>query len=159
MLKINPIALIGGCLIFIGMFLPWFSFYYIPYRDQSKFTWGQRSPFTSSYRLMYRYSESVIISRTSHFYGVLETLIGLICIFGAILGSIYGSMEKKRVTYISGVLTFLLTVFSFITLPVNTTASFITIKTGWYMNILGALLIIISINFWQFIITLRRSLI
>lgn len=157
MKKINPLSILGGILVLIGLVGPWFIF------SGSDVTKGVHiknkiSPFVINIeysRLNDPFGE-VFSSYSVFLYGINTSLIGIVCIIGAVAGIVGGILNRPRVFLTGGILD-ILGILAFATcMP----GYYMNMQAGWgsIVSTLGIMVIIISSGF-DFMIEMRYSII
>lgn len=149
MFKINPLILLGGILILIGIFGPWISlFSHWVYEDETSHLYGttkaKMSPFTSTYTLRVLPNNTVLRSGSYSYYDSTASLIGIACIIGTTLGFLGQSIDRWKITSIGGALSLISTLSFLLCIPANITIMSFKLMPHWYLTILGTVLIIFS---------------
>lgn len=99
--KTNFLGIIGGLLVVVGLFFPWFSF--------SKYSLDQVTVVHFSPFLL---SIDVSGNKTLYWFqlNVGATIVGLVCLMGVILGLLGGSTNRGRISGSGGVVSLIATV-------------------------------------------------
>jgi len=156
----------GLILIFIGVFGPWISlnsswtYFNETTRVYGK-TFAKMSPFTINFSsniiahspIMKERKVEIIPSNIflgegiDHFYDPVASLIGIVCIIGAIISAFGQYIDRWKIAFIGGVLTLSSTPSFFICLPKSTNLLYFKVMWHWYLTILGAILLIACATF------------
>jgi len=163
-IRMNPLTLLGSIVIVTGVVSPWFGFH-IPVKHGdatriSAMAHCYMSPFTlvvnlasaSKLRNTTIYVDTGIIDCSLfNFYSVGPFLVGVACVAGAALSSVGESANRLRLTLAAGLALFSSTLsFSFL-LPskifLSVTYYRLAAMSGFWLTILGAILIFVSIGF------------
>jgi len=143
--KANPVTIIGGILVLTGLVGPWFSFSIVDH-SVGNYLYFDMSPFFLNIKVSKVNDpfNEITSSGCHYFYGADKSLIGIVCIIGAILSFFGGGMDRWKLSLVGGITVLIATLSFSMCLPGYLPG--LSVNWGSYISAFGAIVIISSIS-------------